>query len=190
MQALHSTSKMITKSEQSALLEMARKAMMVYPKQYAPDEKTLTPVMKEKRGVFVSMHLGKELRGCIGYIVPIKQLYQAVIDNAVNAAYRDTRFAQATKEELKRMTIEISVLTVPKEVAFSSPEELLKKLDHSKGVIIEKGPYGATFLPQVWEELPEKEDFLANLCLKAGLMPDEWKSCNVSFYTVECFNSH
>jgi AmmeMemoRadiSam system protein A len=179
---------MLTKNEREALLEMAMKAMLVYPKQYAPDEKSLTAVMKEKRGVFVSLHSGKELRGCVGYIVPIKQLYQAVIDNAVNAAYRDTRFAQATKEELKRMTIEISVLTVPKEVAFSSPEDLLKKLDNSKGVILEKGPYGATFLPQVWEELPDKKEFLANLCMKAGLMPDEWKTCKVSFYAVECFS--
>jgi AmmeMemoRadiSam system protein A len=180
---------MITTKERDTLLEMARKAVTAYPQGYSPDKVKLTPIMKEKRGVFVSLHLGKELRGCVGYIVPIKKLYQAVIDNAVNAAYRDTRFQTSTKEELKKMTIEISVLTVPKEVEFSSPDELLKQLDHSKGVILKKGPYGATFLPQVWEELPDKKEFLGNLCMKAGLMPDEWKTCKVSFYTVECFSS-
>ncbi|MFH1181995.1 MAG: AmmeMemoRadiSam system protein A [Candidatus Woesearchaeota archaeon] len=179
---------MLSKQEKEILLEMARKAIMAYPEPYLPDETKITAVMKEKRGVFVSLHLGKSLRGCIGYILPVKQLYQAVIDNAVNAAYRDSRFPEPTKEELRKMTIEISVLTVPEKVSFSSPEELLKKLDSSKGVIIEKGLYGATFLPQVWEELPEKEEFLGNLCLKAGLMPEDWKECKVSFYTVECFS--
>jgi uncharacterized protein len=179
---------MLTNQERKALLEMARKAILAYPEQYLPAETKLTAVMKEKRGVFVSLHLGKALRGCVGYILPVKQLYHAVLDNAVNAAYRDSRFQQPTKEELKKMAIEISVLTVPEKVSFLKPEELLKKLESKPGVILEKGPYGATFLPQVWEELPEKEEFLGNLCMKAGLMPEEWKDCKFSFYTVECFS--
>jgi AmmeMemoRadiSam system protein A len=174
--------------EKKTLIEIARKTIIAYPKPYLPDEKKITSAMSEKRGVFVSLHLGKELRGCVGYILPLMPLYKAVIENAANAAYHDTRFKAPTKEELKKMTIEISVLTVPKKARFSNPEELLRQLDSSKGVILEKGPYGATFLPQVWEELPKKEDFLENLCMKAGLMPDQWKSCKFSFYTVECFS--
>ncbi len=146
-------------------------------------------VWQAKRGVFVTLTEGGELRGCIGYIEPIKAVWRAVIDNAYAAAFNDPRFWPLSKEELPRVKIEISILSLPKLVD-KQGEELLAFLKPGKhGVILERGLYRATFLPQVWEQLPSKEDFLAQLCLKAGMEPTCWKdpSTNVYVYEVDSF---
>jgi AmmeMemoRadiSam system protein A len=131
-----------------------------------------------------------ELRGCIGHIVPQEALYQAVVDNARNAATRDPRFEPVRPEEVKRIKIEISVLTEPQPLGFSSPEELLNKLEPGEdGVVLRIGSRGATYLPQVWEQLPDKVQFLNHLAEKAGCAPDDWRGRNVSvsIYHVEAF---
>ena len=140
----------------------------------------------EKRGTFVSLHKNGELRGCIGHIEPVQEIYKDVIDNALAATFEDTRFLPLEAEELPEIEIEISVLTQPQELKYSSVDDLLAKLVPSRdGVIIRKGYRGATYLPQVWEDLTNKEEFLSSLCQKAGLPADEWRSGELGIWTYE-----
>jgi len=111
-----------------------------------------------------------------------------VIENAKNAAMRDPRFSPVTKEELAAITIEISALTTPLELIYKDSDDLLKKLQPNiDGVILENRSRQSTFLPQVWEQLPDKIQFLEHLAMKAGLSRDEWKSSKFKVYRVEHF---
>lgn len=149
------------------------------------------PLFSEKRGVFVTIEEGKSLRGCIGNIEPHYGLWNGVINNARAAAFSDPRFWPMTKEEWPGMHIEISVLTVPARLEYESPRDLIEKLSAKKpGVIVKKGYYEATFLPQVWEDLKDPEAFLSHLCSKAGLDASAWKTekPDVSIYEAEVFS--
>ncbi len=182
---------MATKQEQEVLLNCAKNAILNYQNITYPGLNKLSETLKEKKGVFVTLTLNGQLRGCIGTIQPIMPLYEAVIKNAISAAYSDPRFPPMTKEEANDLTIEISVLTEPLKLNYTNPSDLLKKLNHEQGIIIKKSFATATFLPQVWEQLPDKEQFLANLCLKANLSPEAWKdsSIEVFAYKVEKFGA-
>jgi len=150
----------------------------------------LAPVFNQKRGTFVTLTIGGNLRGCIGHIIPQESLIEGIRINAVNAAFKDPRFRPLDKEEWKRVKIEISILTDPKPLSYSDADDLLKKLRPGiDGVIIKKGYHQSTFLPQVWDQLPRKEEFLNHLCLKAGLNGNEWKrgGLEVSTYQVQAF---
>jgi hypothetical protein len=151
---------------------------------------TLDPKFIAAAGCFVTLTKHRDLRGCIGYITPEGPLYQAVIDNARNAALRDQRFPPVTPREVDQLEIEISVLTVPLPLFFSSPEDLLRKLHPGvDGVVLRIGGRSATYLPQVWEQIPDRADFLNNLAEKAGCEPSAWRQSNVSVlvYHVESF---
>jgi AmmeMemoRadiSam system protein A len=152
----------------------------------------LSPKLSEKKGCFVTLTENGVLRGCIGNIAPRDALYLAVVDNARNAATRDPRFLPVRPDELSKIKIEISVLTDPLPLNFNSPEDLLNKLEPGQdGVVLRIGPYGATFLPQVWEQLPGKVEFLNHLAQKAGCAPEDWRGRNVSvsIYHVEAFET-
>lgn len=181
---------MVTKKEGEFLLLCARNSIMRYPARFSLDSKSVSPALKEKKGVFVSIRLNDELRGCIGILLPVKPLCDAVIESAANAAYGDARFPEVAKEELGEISIEISVLTDPVMLGYFNEAHLLKKLDFEEGVIVKKGFSMATFLPQVWEQIPDKEEFLKSLCLKAGLEEDAWResSSEVYAYRVEKFS--
>jgi len=147
-------------------------------------------ILDEKRGVFVTLEIDGQLRGCIGDISPVFSLREGVHRNAINAAFKDPRFPPLSPEEFKKISIEISVLTPPRKLPYSSSADLLKKLVPLKhGVILDAGYTGATYLPQVWEQLPDKESFLSSLCMKAGLPADEWRNgeLSVSIYEAEVF---
>lgn len=184
--------KRISPEIQKYLLETARNS--IAEKLGLGTKDTIPPkhaaILKEKRGVFVSLHIDHQLRGCIGNIQPVYELEDGIKENARNAAFEDPRFEPLSKEEFDGIEIEISVLTVPKVLKYSDAEDLLRKLTPLKdGVIIRKGPYCATYLPQVWEQVPDKEMFLSSLCQKAGLEFDEWKDglLEVSTYQAEVF---
>ncbi|MBW1673109.1 MAG: AmmeMemoRadiSam system protein A [Deltaproteobacteria bacterium] len=152
--------------------------------------KKIPEKFQERLGTFVTVTIEDNLRGCIGHIIPRESLIEGIKENAINAAFKDPRFHPLTKEEFDRIEIEISILTSPQEFSYTGAEDLLKKLRPGiDGVIIKKGFYEATFLPQVWEQLSEKEEFLSHLCLKAGLSPDSWKKekLHVSTYQVQAF---
>ncbi len=162
----------LTRNQERALLALARRAIENY---FASGGRLelgdRDPAFKEKRGAFVTLKIGGELRGCIGYPLPYKPLDEAVAEMAVAAASQDYRFDPLTPEELARTTIEISVLTVPRPVA--SPDEVEVG---RHGIIVGKGSRQGLLLPQVPLEYGwGREEFLRHGCLKAGLPPDEWK---------------
>jgi AmmeMemoRadiSam system protein A len=140
--------------------------------------------------MFVTLHLKGELKGCIGHIEAIDSIYENVIYLVQAAAFEDLRFTPLTKEELEDVNIEISILTVPNKLQGDSNEELIEQIRPGiDGVILLTGYHHATFLPQVWEQLPDRESFLSHLCLKAGLNRTYWQEAPLEFstYQVECF---
>lgn len=143
-----------------------------------------------RRGTFVTLTIEGSLRGCIGNIIPQESLIEGVKANAVNAAFGDPRFRPLSIKEWEKVKIEISILTDPKSLDFSDKDDLLEKIRPGiDGVIIKKDYHQSTFLPQVWEQLPGKKEFLNHLCLKAGLDGDEWEKekLEVSTYQVQAF---
>lgn len=180
---------MLSKEQGSFLVNFARETI----KRFVSGEETPLPKkypkeMDKLRGVFVTLEEDGELRGCIGLPYPDKPLIDAVRDAACSAA-RDPRFSALTERELKNVKVEISVLTKPEQVKFSSPEDLLKKIKPGRdGLILKKGWFSGLFLPQVWEHLPRKQQFLENLCYKAGLSdPDGWKKAEIFRFRVQAF---
>ena len=140
--------------------------------------------------MFVTLHKKGRLRGCIGYLEAREPVVEAVKDNALNAAFRDPRFSPVMPSELPDLDIEVSVLTEPRPLQYAGVRDLLEKLRPGvDGVIIRKGFSSATFLPQVWEQLPDGREFLGQLCLKAGLPADAWMrgDLEVLTYQVQCF---
>jgi len=178
----------MNQNRKQELLELARKVIEAKFQNKEYDLEFISREFKEKRGVFVTITKKKELRGCIGFIQPIKSVYDSVKENALNAAFHDPRFTHLKKEELSQIKIEISILTIPQKLDYKDEKNLLQKLQKSKpGVVLEKSGHQATFLPQVWEEVKEAEEFLRHLSWKAGLGVDEWKSAIIYTYTVEKF---
>ncbi len=180
---------------QKILLTVARDAIRYYLR----NRKKITisrsdfsmPELWKDRATFVTLTINGQLRGCIGSIIPIQPLIVDISDNAVNAAFRDPRFYPLTERELPFINIEVSILTVPEALEFSSPKEMLGKIRQGiDGVIIKKGFYQATFLPQVWKELPDKRAFFTHLCLKAGLSSNcfRMEGLKVFTYQVEAFS--
>ena len=140
--------------------------------------------LQYKRGTFVSLKAHGELRGCIGCLVATDSMVEEVKRNALHAAFGDSRFRPVAKEELAAIEMEVSILTEPTPLSYASPEELLRALRVGiDGVIILQGGRSATFLPQVWQQLPEPQDFLSHLCQKACLPVDAWRSGGLEVFT-------
>ena len=144
-------------------------------------------------GTFVTLTIDGKLRGCIGNLTSNESLVSGVRRNAINAAFQDPRFSPLSLSELDRVSIEVSILSEPRPLYYRETADLLKKIRPDiDGVILRKGIASATFLPQVWEQLPQPQDFLTQLCLKAGLAADSWQESNleVSTYQVQHFEEH
>ena len=157
------------------ILEIAKEAIEAKLENREPKIGKIPAELKEKQGCFVTLTINGQLHGCIGHILPVQELYKDLIENACSAAFSDPRFMPLTKAEFEKVKIEVSLLDLPRKLNYKTTDELLNYLAKNKpGVIIKKGLNQATFLPQVWEELPQAEDFLSHLCLKAGLPADEW----------------
>jgi hypothetical protein len=182
-----------TADQRKWMLQLARKALkesVVAGKLPPVDAANLAGKLAEPKGCFVTLTKGGSLRGCIGHILPQEPLYKAIMDNAQNAAQRDPRFQPVQADELDKIEIEISVLTPPEPLAFKNPQDLLDRLQPGKdGVILKIGNRLATYLPQVWEQIPDKRKFLDTLAEKAGCPADAWKTepTTVSIYHVEAF---
>jgi len=145
------------------------------------------PELKEKRATFVTLTLNGNLRGCIGMLEACRPLAEDVAENAVSAAFRDPRFPPLTADEFENLEIHISVLSPPEEMAFSSEADVLAQIRPGiDGLILQEGFQKGTFLPSVWEELPETEMFFEHLKLKAGLPAGYWSdTLRVFRYTAE-----
>jgi AmmeMemoRadiSam system protein A len=151
----------------------------------------LEPKLTAARACFVTLTIEGKLRGCIGHVRPRAPLYQAVMDCAQGAAQRDPRFPPVGPGEVPLVRIEISVLTEPRELSFTSPEELLGQLEPlHHGVVLRAGGRTVTFLPQVWEQIPERTHFLERLSEKAGCNVSLWREpgTTISVYCVESFD--
>ena len=152
-------------------------------------EPTPHPALAQRGACFVTLRLDDALRGCIGSIQAQRELVADVADNAVGAALRDQRFSPLSSEEFERVRIEVSLLSRPEFLEFGSEAEALAKLRPGiDGVIFFNGCRRATFLPQVWEQLPEPREFLARLKQKAGSPADFWgPTVMMATYQVEKF---
>jgi len=151
------------------------------------------PCLQEERGTFVTLKIKGQLRGCMGCLTATETIVEGIQRNALNAAFNDPRFPALTQEELDQADIEVSILTQPQVLEYTDGDDLVAKLrPNLDGVILQKGFSRATFLPQVWEQLPKTEDFLTHLCRKAGLPGDAWKTgeLEVSTYQAQYFHEH
>ncbi len=137
----------------------------------------------EKRACFVTLTKEGDLRGCIGSLEAYQLLYEDVIANVINAGFHDYRFEALEEDELEDIKIEISVLTKPEKLGKGSG--VFDKIDNKMGLILKLSGRSATFLPQVWEQIPEKKVFLEQLSMKAGLGREDWKDAEIWFYKVE-----
>jgi AmmeMemoRadiSam system protein A len=147
------------------------------------------PPLREHRASFVTLQKYGELRGCIGTLEAARPLVEDVAHNAFAAAFQDPRFPPLATPELAELEIHISVLTPAVPMSFESEQDLLRQIRPGiDGLVLEEGLRRGTFLPSVWESLPEARDFLNHLKLKAGLPPDYWSpTLHVSRYTTESF---
>ncbi len=146
--------------------------------------------LQSVRCCFVTLHKQGELRGCIGALGASRPLVTDIAEHAYGAAFQDPRFPPLQKEELALLTISISILSPRQELLFSSEAELLAQLTPFRdGIVLEDGNRRATFLPEVWQQLPDKQDFWQQLKRKAGLSPDHWSQALRAFrYSTEAFS--
>lgn len=183
----------LTDKEKEELLLLARSAIVAQLDKKAEVQRPEkpSPAFTQKQGCFVTLNKNRALRGCIGTIEPVDSLMEGIERNAQNSAFRDPRFPPLSKEEIEDVNIEISVLTPPEILEYRDPEDLLDKLMPGvHGVILSNGWNQSTFLPQVWEQLPEPVMFLEHLCRKGGMKKDCWKDKEtvVKVYQVEHFS--
>lgn len=183
----------LTDSEKQKLLQLARQALeygvtgRTVP---ALDQSSLTPNLIEHGSSFVTLTINNELRGCIGALEAHQPLVEDVREHAIAAALQDPRFPPVQPSELDSIHLEISHLTTPQPLEYSSAEDLIKKLrPHVDGVILKNGRRRATFLPQVWEKLPDPVQFLEHLCQKMGMDASAWRHIpmDVWVYQAEDF---
>jgi AmmeMemoRadiSam system protein A len=184
----------LTPTEKSLLLTIAREALENGVRGElleSLDQAKLPDKLLEEGVSFVTLTKGGYLRGCIGALEATRPLAEDVQKHAVAAALNDYRFPPVHSEELDEITIEISYLTPPMPLKYEDPSDLLDRLRPGiDGVVIRDGMRRATFLPQVWEKIPEPEAFMNMLCQKMGSHPDLWgrKKIEVLTYQVEKFS--
>jgi len=184
----------LTVAEQQTLLRLAREAMengVRGEKLSALDKASMSFNLLEPGASFITLTIRGELRGCIGALEARESLAQDVREHAVAAALEDPRFPPVREDELSRIQIEVSRLTRPIPLVYKDADDLLSKLrPHVDGVILQDGIRRATFLPQVWEKIPDPVEFLNNLCYKMGVSDHAWrvKHLEVLVYQVEEFH--
>lgn len=190
---MNTTHAPLTATDQRQLLELTRSAITAFfstGSTPAVDSALFSQRLHQPGACFVTLTKHGRLRGCIGNVVARDPLWQSVMNNAVGAAFRDTRFAPLERSELPEVRVEISVLSEPQRLDVRAPEQLLTRLRPGvDGVVLKADGKSATYLPQVWEKLPTTEDFLDSLARKAGLPSGAWREPDASVltYQVEAF---
>jgi AmmeMemoRadiSam system protein A len=180
----------LTAEQGTELLQLARRTIAERLGIGQKDRPAQDSALDVEYGTFVTLKIDGNLRGCIGNLLPAGAVAERVKRNALNAAFHDSRFAPLTADEFEKVEIDISVLSQPQKLEYKDGADLLNKLRPGKdGVILKLGDAGATFLPQVWEQLPIPEMFLGRLCLKAGLADTAWRDSHpeIEIYQVQCF---
>jgi len=190
-----STPAPLSEAEQATLLRIARARLTAELQGDPPPDPTaegLTPALERPASAFVTLTIDGRLRGCIlDRFEPHEPLYRNVERNVIMAATADPRFPPVSLEELDRISIEISVLDPPRPLRVEGPEDLIASLRPGVDGVILTTPTGtSTFLPQVWEQVPDPEDFLSELCRKQGAPGDCWRETSrlrIETYTVQHF---
>ena len=177
----------ISEEDRKLLFEIAWNSINSGVKNENPKEISVTSdVLKEKRGAFVTIKKHGQLRGCIGYIIAVKPLYQTVNEVARLAALEDYRFTPVTEDELKDLKLEISVLSPMEQL--DNPEDVVVG---KHGLLIRRGSRQGVLLPQVpVEQKWDKHTYLQHICMKAGLPTDAWKKegTQLFVFTAEVFS--
>ena len=182
----------LTPDERMTLLKIARQSLIdaANNRPATPLPENLTPALLDVGASFVTLTVRGQLRGCIGTLEAYQPLAKDVRQRAAQAATQDYRFPKVRPSEVDLIHIEISRLTKPEPLPYSDPAELPKLLrPHVDGVVLSDGMHQATFLPQVWDQLPEPDQFLNHLCQKMGTQSDLWRRrmLQVETYQVEEF---
>jgi uncharacterized protein len=185
---------MLTETEGRNAVELARKTIELFlSEERLPEAKELgfelSPVFKEKRGVFVTLTKKGLLRGCIGHPFPDSALEEAIMDSAISAAVNDPRFPSLEEDELDDIVVEVTILTPPEKIN-APPKELPNLIEIGKhGLIVKQGYCQGLLLPQVApENNMDSIDFLGHTCMKAGLSPDAWlKGAEVHCFEGQIF---
>ena len=144
-------------------------------------------ILQQPRATFVTLKINDTLRGCIGTLIAKEALVNSIAHSAWSAAFEDPRFARLSTDELDKISISLSILSPPEPIEFNSEADLISKIRPGiDGLILEEGYNRGTFLPSVWESLPDAETFLQHLKQKSGLLPSYWsESIKVERYTAE-----
>ncbi len=179
-------------SDRQRLLEVARDSIEygLHKRSAMPVNLSLFPKsLQQPRASFVTVLIDNRLRGCIGHLEATQAMVRDVADNAFAAAYQDPRFPPLTAEELPRIELHISLLSPAEPLPVTAEQELLDQLRPGvDGLILEDGYHRGTFLPSVWEQLPDPSLFIRHLKMKAGLPGDYWSdTIRFSRYTSESF---
>ncbi len=184
----------LSDEERNLLLRLARESIEAAVNQLplpVLDLEHLPGALRENGASFVTLTEDGELRGCIGALEAYQPLAEDVREHAVAAAQEDFRFYPVRPKEVAHLQIEISRLTPPQALEYSTPEDLVSRLRPGvDGVILRDGLRRATFLPQVWEKIPDPQAFLSHLCAKMGAAENTWRKKHlvVQIYQVEEFH--
>ncbi|MGD8242540.1 MAG: AmmeMemoRadiSam system protein B [Desulfobacterales bacterium] len=186
----------LSPSQGDRLVRLARETIAAALKDGSPGKQSVRelpdqPVFDQTRGVFVTLEQQGRLRGCIGNLVAEEPLRTTVPRNALRAAFNDPRFAPLAAAEFDTVSVSVSVLSPPVRLVYRDAHELIDRLQpHRDGVILQHGRARATFLPQVWDQIPEPDSFISALCRKAGLRPDTWQreQLVIHTYAVQYFD--
>ncbi len=179
---------MIQLEQAKKLINLARDVISAY---FEGNEFKVSDDIKnefsENTGVFVSLYVGENLIGCIGFAEPVMPLYQAVIDAAKGAAFEDPRFPPLSRTQFKDLRVELSVLTNPEEIVVKNPSEYPENVEIGKHGLVIKDEFGSgLLLPQVAVEWGwDSKEFLNQTCMKAGLSPDCWNNMKRNVYKFQ-----
>ncbi len=167
-------------NERDSLIKIAKLSIEYGQKNREPvlvDLEQFPDSLRQPAASFVTLHLERKLRGCIGRIDPSKPMVQDIADHAYAAAYNDPRFPPVSEHEIPLLEIEISILSATYPMTFTSEQDLLRQLRPDiDGLILRAGSRQSTFLPSVWATLPNAGNFFTQLKVKAGLREDYWEN--------------
>lgn len=179
----------LTEDDKNILLRLARQSIELAVNRHPLpklDLASYSTLLQEPGASFVTLTENGDLRGCIGALEPYQALAQDVCEHAAAAAMEDYRFPPVKPDEVARLEIEISRLTSPERLVYTEPLELLTRLrPHIDGVVLRDGFRRSTFLPQVWEKIPDPATFLAHLCQKMGAPATFWRHKLLEVYTYQ-----
>ena len=184
----------LSQQDRDTLLALARESIvrgLTSHRALQVDTDRYPPKLLAHRACFVTLNRNGSLRGCIGHLEAIQSLLLDVVENAWSAAFRDPRFPPLEASEIADLDIQISVLSPASPLSFSSEQELIDKIRPGiDGLILEEGVHRGTFLPSVWQSLPDPHSFLQHLKAKAGLPGDHWSDkIRVYRYETESFSA-